>query len=384
MSAIIEAKPGKIAYDFRPLVKKLERHEITRHEYEEVFRKKRLENNRLGASTAPIIMGISNYGTAESEYAKRRHLYKLVDTEGEEIKWPFELGHMAEDMVRETFSLKTGFKATRCDIAYTNDNWPFLFVNPDGFVYEVDPKTGEITLCLLEIKTTYMMKSEHAELFRKGIVPEDYVVQVQVQLETCNLDRCYLVYAWGWEDFKQRHFIIERDRPYAVEICDAMAEFHTWLETGIRPSGLHASNVRGIMAANTLLYPFGDKKLPKKKLSKETMGRLLTMEKLEQTKKEKDAELKALPLKMEISNLEKEIQELKGLISAEMGDATLGEIKDSDGNAFLVRWKASEEPSFDAKNKKYLKENYPDAWDEMVRRAPKARKFEYERLGINE
>lgn len=381
--SIIDAKPGRVAYDFRPLIKKLENHEITRAEYEEIFRRKRLENNRLGASTAPTIMGISNFGTYESEYAKRKHLYKTVDTESEEIKWPFELGHMAEDIIRETFSLSTGFKAIRCDIAYTNDNWPFLFVNPDGFVYEEDKETGEINLCLMEIKTTYIMKSEHAELFRKGIVPEDYIMQVQVQLETCNLDRCYLVYAWGWENFKQKYFVIERDREYAVEICNAMAEFHNWLETGIRPTGLYADNVKGIMAANDVLYPFGDKSLPKKKLSKEALSRLIQLEELEEKRTKKDAELKALPLKSEITELDKQIKEIKGLLSSEMGDSTLGEVKDSSGNAFLVRWKVSEEPAFDAKNKNYLKENYSSAWNELLKRAPRSRKFEYERLEEN-
>lgn len=383
-TTIPAAMPGEIAFDFRPIVKMVENGQISRQEYEEVFRNKRHEKNRLGASTAPTIMGISNYGTADSEYVKRKHLYKKIDTDSEEIKWPFELGHMAEDIIRETFSLKTGFKATRCDIAYTNPNWPFLFVNPDGFVYEVEKGTGKINLCLLEIKTTYIMKSEHAELFRKGIVPEDYLMQVQVQLETCNLDRCYLVYAWGWEEYSQRHFIIERDRDYAVEICMAMKEFHSWLETGIRPAGLHASNVKGIIAANQFMYPFGDKSLPKKKLPKDTMAKLMKLEELETQKQEKDKKAKEIPLLAEIKALDKEIKDLKMLIAADLGDSTLGEISDADGNAFLVRYKESVEPSFDAKNKKYIQEKDPALWEELIKRNPKARSFEYERLRKNE
>lgn len=375
-----EARPGKIAYDFRPLVKMVEEGKITRHEYEKVFRKKRLENDSLGASTAPIVVGLSDFSTAEMEYAKRKNLLKQIDTEAEDTKWPFELGHMAEDIIRETFSLKTGYKAIRCDIAYTNDNWPFLFVNPDGFVYEVNKETGEITLCLLEIKTTYMKNSEHAELFRRGIVPEDYIAQVQVQLEATNLDKAYIVYAWGWADYQQKYFIIERDRDYAVEICMAMKEFHDWLETGIKPSGGFAASVKAIINSSGVLYPFGDKSLPKKRLGSDSLTQVMRLEELEVKKKKIEEEIKVLPLSTELTSVKKEIEQLKGLLTNELEDSTCGEVSDKKGNAFLIRLSESNEPSFDAKNKKYLRENYPAAWDELIKRVPKARKFSYERL----
>lgn len=382
-TSLPKALPGKVAYDFRPVVKLVEEGKITRQEYEALFRQKRLENNRLGASTAPIIMGISNYGTPKSEYAKRKHLYRKVDTDAEEIKWPFELGHMAEDIIRETFSLRTGFKAIRSDIAYTNDNWPFLFVNPDGLVYETDSGTGKQRLCLLEIKTSYIMQSEHAELFKKGIVPDDYYMQVQVQLETTNLDRAYLVYAWGWAEYQQKHFVIERDREFAVEVCNAMKEFYLWLETGILPTGLYATNVNGIIAANKVLYPFGDRMLPKKAMKKDIVQKLKQMEALEKQKKEKEDSVKALPIQGEIKALTKEIEELKGLIISEMGDSTLGEAVDAKSKeAYMVRLAESTEPSFDAKNKRYLEANYPQIWEELLKRNPKTRKFSYERLVV--
>ena len=69
MANIPKESKARVAYDFRPLVKMVEEGKISRHEYEEVFRKKRLEGGRLGASTAPIVAGLSNFSTAELEYA---------------------------------------------------------------------------------------------------------------------------------------------------------------------------------------------------------------------------------------------------------------------------------------------------------------------------
>ena len=371
---------AEVAYDFRPLIKMVEEGKITRHEYEEVFRKKRLEGERLGASTAPIVAGLSGFSTAELEYAKRMQLLKKINTDAEEVKWPFELGHMAEDIIRETFSLKTGLRATRCDIAYTNKNYPFLFVNPDGFVYEPIKNSESESLALLEIKTTYMKNSEHAELFRRGIVPEDYLAQVQVQLEVTNLNRCYLVYAWGWADYQQMHFVIERDREYACEICDMMEKFHNWLKTGVKPKEGFNANVKAIMNSCAELYPFGDKNIPKKKLGSDALSRAMRYEELDRKKCELEKELKALPISLEISKIKKELDEIKALLSNELADATCGEAKDKDGNCFLVKLQEACEPSFDAKNKKYIKENYQNLWDELLKRSPKSRKFSLERV----
>ena len=383
MANIPKESKARVAYDFRPLVKMVEEGKITRHEYEEVFRKKRLEGGRLGASTAPIVAGLSNFSTAELEYAKRMHMLKKINTDAEEIKWPFELGHMAEDIIRETFSLKTGLRATRCDIAYTNDNYPFMFVNPDGFVYEKD-ENGRESITLLEIKTTYMKNSEHAELFRRGIVPEDYLAQVQVQLEITNLNRCYLVYAWGWADYQQIHFVIERDREYACEICQMLGVFHNWLTTGVRPKDGFNANVKAIMNSCAELYPFGDKDLPKKKLGADALARAERYEELEKKKAGLEKELKALPLSLEISALKKEMDEIKALLSNELCDATCGEAKDKSGNCFLIKLSTACEPSFDAKNKKYIKENYPSLWDELMKRSPKSRKFSLERIAVKD
>jgi len=371
--------PPRIVGDLRPLAQKVRTGEMTRKEFEEIFNKSREHGYDgsidfpVGASTSPKIMGISANGTAKGEYCKRFNLYRKLQSKAE-IIWPFEIGHMVEDIILEVFSLKTGLEATKCDIQVSNPNWPSSLVNADGFVWEVDPVTGKLLLGLAEIKTTYTSKSEHAELFKLDIIPDDYMVQVQHQMEVWNLDFCYLIHATGWADYQQKHFRIERDRDLGVAICTACEEFAQACRDGRMPDNRYVERVEGIIKDNVLLYPYGDKKLPKVKLPKECVKMLQAAEDLK-------AEIAALDntIKVEKNRLKKEYDEKIAKVMDYMGDHTLGEVIDGS-DAYLVRFHEACEPSFNKAAKELIRKDYPDLWETLMDMKPGSRKFEYEKL----
>lgn len=373
----LNKKSPVLVMDFKGKRKELEEGKITRAEFDEFFRAAR--EGLVGASAAPVIMGVSPFGTAEGMFCDYFNTYRKIPEDKNEVKWPFEYGHLIEPLAVEVFNLKTGLNAKLCDMMFSNPNYEGVMCNPDAYFIE------DNDLVVVEIKTTYMANSEHAKCFEADIVPYDYYIQVQQQMEICDAKRGILVYMSGLRDYQMKIFPIERDEELGEEICLGCQDFYYALKSGKRPNGLHAENVRGLIADNKKMYAYGNNKLPSLELEKALVPTFLEYEVIEgKISSVKEEIQKATEdLNKELKSLEEKKKDLLAIIEYKVGDYTHAEVNDGK-NYFSVDFPEVSEPSFVKKSKDEIKRALGDAfWDNLISKYPKARSIKIKRSVMN-
>ena len=122
-------------------------------------------------------------------------------------------GNTHEDAVRDWFCEKYGEKCheTGC---VRHESIPFLGASPDGIL-----ESGAV----LEIKCPMYRTPE------EGLIPAYYVSQMQLQMEVCNLDKCYFV---EWKPCREMFGedvymvqIVNRDRKWVDDNIDKLTKF---------------------------------------------------------------------------------------------------------------------------------------------------------------
>lgn len=132
---------------------------------------------RIGASDAPIIMGISEYKTPLALWEEKHGLIPLQETTR-----AMQLGNEIEDEAREFFYNKTGIRVKPSRIEHSK--FPWMFATLDGI-----SDCGKV---VLEIKRP---KKEVMEMAKNGIVRSDYFCQMQHQSACVKPDEMfYLCY----------------------------------------------------------------------------------------------------------------------------------------------------------------------------------------------
>lgn len=132
-----------------------------------------MRKEKIGASDAPIIMGISPYDTPYSLWQKKLDL--LPQTQ---MSKPMERGHTLEPLAREQISQQIGV-ALDPQVRF-HSSIPWMMATLDGL--SPDEKT------LVEIKCPG--ETDHG-MALSGKIPEKYVPQLQHQLEVCELEKGY-------------------------------------------------------------------------------------------------------------------------------------------------------------------------------------------------
>lgn len=132
-----------------------------------------IRNQHIGASDAPIIMGVSPWKTVIDLWEE-----KIFQPDSNRSSFIQRRGLYLEDYAREYFYLVTGKEVFPKVIFSFQYEW--LMASLDGI--SADGKT------LVEIKCPG--KKDH-ELAIKGQVPEKYYPQLQHQLRVCELDHMF-------------------------------------------------------------------------------------------------------------------------------------------------------------------------------------------------
>jgi putative phage-type endonuclease len=133
----------------------------------------------IGASDAPVILGISPWKSPLALYTEKIGLAEPSKAETDYILWGLRLEPaMARAYEEETGRVTIG---TSDYVAYTHERYPWMFCTPDRFVVDKEKGKG-----VLELKTAASFK--HSE-WKEG-APLMYQVQVQHQLAVTGL-------AWG-------------------------------------------------------------------------------------------------------------------------------------------------------------------------------------------
>lgn len=129
--------------------------------------------NKIGASDAPVIMGISPWCTPYQLWAQ-----KIGLREGPEKSLAMQRGIDLEDSARDCFEIKTGIFVLPQVVVHPQHEW--MIASLDGMNIERS--------CIVEIKCAG--KNDH-DLAVDATMPPKYFPQIQHQLAVTGLDMSY-------------------------------------------------------------------------------------------------------------------------------------------------------------------------------------------------
>jgi hypothetical protein len=134
--------------------------------------------------------------------------------------WDFDQGHFLEEYARPAFALETGLIAETCGFIESDDGRAGC--SPDGLI--ASENTG------IEIKCPHI--ETHIGYLLAGILPSDYVLQVQASLYITGFKK------WHFYSFRRKmpslHLIIEPDETIQKAITTALAEFKARFDEGYK------------------------------------------------------------------------------------------------------------------------------------------------------
>lgn len=139
----------------------------------------------IGSSDAPVVMGVSPWGTKMDLYEQ-----KVSDTveEDESNQYVKDLGNEAEPKIRSLFSLLMA------------DDFQVALLEMDGFplIASLDGRS----ICKTKIIEIKLSGKEDFEGAQKGKVPEKYIPQIQHQLMVSKAEVCYFL-SYSYAAYKE-------------------------------------------------------------------------------------------------------------------------------------------------------------------------------------
>lgn len=149
----------------------------------------------IGGSDVSAIAGLN-----PSKSVYRLWLEKTGQTEPEETDSEYaHFGTLLEPVVRKEFTERTGIKVRQKHMLLQSEDYPFMFADLDGVVYE----DGEMSV--FEAKTASQYKRE---MWETG-VPAGYLLQVQHYMAVTDAKKTYVAALVGGNHFV--YHIVERD-----------------------------------------------------------------------------------------------------------------------------------------------------------------------------
>lgn len=168
----------------------------------------------IGASEAPIILGLSPWKTAYQLWEQKLGLVKK-----EKDNWATNIGHDFEEVARQHFELT--YERSMKPALVQSKSLPFIRASLDG----MSPDGKEI----LEIKNPG--KDDH-EIAKKGEVPAKYYAQIQHQLFASGAAMCHY---WSFKDGSGVNVEVARDKSYIVGLVKCLEEFWFLVQNKIPP-----------------------------------------------------------------------------------------------------------------------------------------------------
>lgn len=173
----------------------------------------------IGSSDAPIIMGVSPWGTKVDLFEQ-----KVSDTveEDESNQYVKDLGNEAEPKIRSLFSLLMA------------DDFQVALLEMDGFPL-IASLDGRST-CKTKIIEIKLSGKEDFEGAQKGKVPEKYIPQIQHQLMVSKAEVCYFL-SYSYAAYKESKAItadnlaiveVKPDKEYQATLMQEELKF--WQE----------------------------------------------------------------------------------------------------------------------------------------------------------
>lgn len=175
---------------------------------------KKIRKNYIGASDAPIIMGVSPHKTLYQLW-----LDKLGLSKEEEKNSAMQRGNDLEPIARDKFENITGIKMIA--EVRIHSSIPFMMASMDGIGLEKIKNGNDyiFTECAVEIKCPGNIDHLYA---KDGSVPKKYIPQLQHQMEVCDLDR---IFYFSFDGKNGIVLEIDRDQDYINKMIVKQKEF---------------------------------------------------------------------------------------------------------------------------------------------------------------
>lgn len=267
----------------------------------------------IGGSDVPILMGESPWRSPGQLWNEKVGIEDLDRDPNEETPIRLRLGTMLESVVAQMLEEEAGIKVQRLSNAIVRDEfYAGLFCSPDGFVLGDD---GE-PVALVELKTA---DSSKAEEWEEGVVPSNYLLQIQHNLGVTGLPCAYLgCLIGGTRGF--RWIKIDRDEPTIEEARAAALAFWEMVVAETPPPLTGAE---------------GDTKAVRARYPREDPGKTVTL----------DADMLDLAweldrIKPELERLQERDAEIRNQIRAALGDAETGLLPDGSGWSYKTQKRA--------------------------------------------
>ena len=173
----------------------------------------------IGGSDVSIICGINKYRSPIALFQDK--LGQIEPSEaGESAYW----GHKLESIVREEFTLRTGFEVRLEQFILQHEKYPFMFANLDGIV--IHPEYGK---CIFEAKTSSVYRLSDWD----NCIPEEYMLQIQHYMAVTGYTYAFVAVLIGGNEF--RFYCIKRDEDLIEMLIRLEADFWNHVENNIPP-----------------------------------------------------------------------------------------------------------------------------------------------------
>jgi len=171
--------------------------------------------DKIGASDAPIIMGVSPWSTPYALWNKKL----FPENHPSKYTIAMQKGHEIEDKVINWIFLQYGFIVVPMVLQSVENPW--MIASMDGF-----SEDGKI-----QIEIKYANESDHFDV-KRGTVPEKYRPQLQHQMAVSGNDFCYYA-SWHRDDIQV--IMYHRDQEFIDDIIKKEKEFIQLLKTKVEP-----------------------------------------------------------------------------------------------------------------------------------------------------
>ena len=172
----------------------------------------------IGASDAPIVMGVSPWTTPYQLWQQKLDLVPPI-----EDNWAMRRGREQEPLAREAYSQKIG--VTVCPKRLIHPEIHFMLANMDGI-------SDDGAACV-EIKTP--CEEDHYKA-KQGEIPEKYYPQLQQQLEIRYKRYGFKTMDYfSWRDGEGVLIEVKYDEKYSKKLCTENKKFWNYVENLIAP-----------------------------------------------------------------------------------------------------------------------------------------------------
>lgn len=182
-----------------------------------------LRREKIGASDAPIIMGVSPWTTPRQLWETKVGL-----REPQETTERMQRGHDLEPVARAEFMRQTGIPVHSCVLRHRTHKW--MIASLDGLDLERS--------VVVEIKCPGKRDHESA---LDGVVPDKYLPQLQHQMEVAEVNTLYY---FSFDGKHGKYIIVEYDREYCTKMLDQEQEFYDCM-TSLRSPPLMDKDYEG-------------------------------------------------------------------------------------------------------------------------------------------